>query len=81
MTLRRLTFLLSLGLLPATLAATELLWPLEENPVARGQSYTSYVQPTASGEAESALFGCVRNDGRRFHEAVDIATVQPRKKG
>lgn len=81
MTLRRLTFLLSLGLLPATLAATELLWPLEENPVARGQSYTSYVQPTASGEAESALFGCVRNDGRRFHEAVDIAPVQPRKKG
>ena len=73
--------ILSTVLFSAAATATELLWPLEENPIAKGRSFTSYVQPTASGKAESALFGCVRNDGRRFHEAVDIAPVKPRRKG
>jgi hypothetical protein len=39
------------------------------------------VQPTVSGEIISALFGCVRNSGRRFHEGLDLAPVLPLKKG
>jgi hypothetical protein len=31
-----------------------------------------YLQPTVSGKTESALFGMVREDGKRFHEGVDI---------
>lgn len=76
-----IVILIAALLLPAILTAAELRWPLEENPIAKGRPYTSYVQPTASGKDESALFGCVRNDGRRFHEAVDIAPVKPRRKG
>lgn len=33
------------------------------------------LQPTVSGRLESALFGCVRNDGRRFHEGIDLKPI------
>jgi hypothetical protein len=56
-------------------------WPLVADPLDQGMAYPSFVQPTASGEPESALFGCVRTNGKRFHEAVDIAPVLPRKRG
>lgn len=62
-------------------APPELVWPTPSTAFAEGQGVASFVQPTAAGTAESALFGCVRNGGRRFHEAVDIAPVLPRKRG
>lgn len=33
------------------------------------------LQPTVSGELSSALFGCVRNDGNRFHEGLDLRPI------
>ena len=62
-------------------AAAGPLWPLPEDPYEKGLDYPEFVQPTASGQADSALFGCVRNSGRRFHEAIDLAPVLPRRKG
>jgi hypothetical protein len=78
----RITSLCLLGLfISSGLTAAELLWPLAKNPLAAGQSYPSFVQPTASGEPESALFGCIRTNGKRFHEAIDIAPVDQRRRG
>lgn len=39
------------------------------------------VQPTSSGRPESGLFGCVRNDGRRFHEGIDLAPLRRDRRG
>ncbi|WP_309005282.1 M23 family metallopeptidase [Pelagicoccus sp. SDUM812005] len=33
------------------------------------------LQPTVSGRITSGLFGCVRNDGRRFHEGLDLKAM------
>lgn len=58
--------------LAAGLGAQErLLWPLRVNPFA-GAVEESVFQPTQSGRPESATYGCVRNDGRRFHEGIDL---------
>lgn len=62
-------------------APPELVWPTPAPVLEDGLPPADYVQPTAAGTTESALFGCVRNNGRRFHEAVDIAPALPRKRG
>ena len=73
-----LTFLF-LAVLPVV---AEPVWPLSgEGPFAEGEAIAEHVQPTAVGTMESALFGCVRNNGRRFHEAVDLAPRLPRSRG
>ena len=72
---------LAVFMLPLTTGAQAPVWPVPgEVPELPGE-YAAIVQPTASGQAESALFGCVRNNGNRFHEAVDIAPVLERKRG
>jgi hypothetical protein len=63
------------------LSAATPLWPLQGDAPKDYGDTASFLQPTASGMPESALFGCVRNNGNRFHEAIDIAPVQPRRKG
>ncbi len=40
-----------------------------------------FIQPTASGQVESGLFGCVRNSGRRFHEGIDLKSIQRDRRG
>lgn len=57
------------------------LWPLPGTAFEEKEPTSSFVQPTAAGTPESALFGCVRNSGNRFHEAIDLAPVLPRKYG
>lgn len=52
-------------------AASELTWPTPTGRPA-GLPLSEFIQPTASGRAESGLFGMVRNDGTRFHEGIDI---------
>lgn len=79
---RRISILLAATFCtPLFASGSALVWPAPGDPVAEGQSYEAFGQPTASGEPQSALFGCVRNDGERFHEGLDIAPVQPRRKG
>jgi hypothetical protein len=66
-------------LLLGALATEVPVWPLEDNPVQSGAPLASFLQPTASGLVPSALFGCVRNDGERFHEGLDIGPQLPRR--
>jgi hypothetical protein len=64
-----------------TVSAQAPVWPVPGEVPQLQHGYASFVQATASGEPESALFGCVRNNGNRFHEAVDIAPVLERRRG
>ncbi|NBD37578.1 MAG: peptidoglycan DD-metalloendopeptidase family protein [Verrucomicrobia bacterium] len=71
-----------LSLMAATVeAASEPVWPLPGNGPFPAEALAEHVQPTAAGTTESALFGCVRNNGRRFHEAIDLGPQLERKRG
>ena len=61
--------------------AQPLHWPTPDDGFEEGEPYEKWVQATASGNPESALFGCVRNNGNRFHEGLDIAPALPRRRG
>ena len=43
-------------------------------------SYEQFIQPTASGNVLSGPYGCVRDNGRRFHEGIDIKSFQRNRK-
>jgi murein DD-endopeptidase MepM/ murein hydrolase activator NlpD len=79
--LSRIALLLAAVTVSGMAVAEAPLWPLPEDPIATARPYVSFLQPTVSGKPESALFGCVRTDGKRFHEAADLAPVLPRKRG
>ena len=59
----------------------ELVWPTPNPAFQNGEPIEAFVQPTASGKKESGLFGCVRNNGRRFHEGLDLYPVARDKRG
>ncbi len=71
--------------LAASCACTQLnaglIWPTPNPAFQHGESIEAFIQPTASGKVESGLFGCVRNDGSRFHEALDLAPTQRDRRG
>lgn len=76
----RLALLFFSGLAAAALDATEIVWPTTmERPAERAPA--DFLQPTVSGRTESALFGMVREDGRRFHEGIDIRPVRTNADG
>lgn len=56
-------------------------WPTPSQAFWSGQPFESFIQATASGRWESGLFGCVRNDGRRFHEGIDISPESRDRRG
>ena len=69
------SFLLLLAMaVPGT--AMPLRWPTPNPAWLQGEPPEAYLQPTASGRLESALFGCVRNGGRRFHEGIDLKAIE-----
>lgn len=71
MSLRSICALLCLALATPTAQATDIAWPTTmERPAIL--SPQDYLQPTISGRTESGSFGMVREDGKRFHEGVDI---------
>ena len=43
--------------------------------------YTNYFVPTAVGTWRSGTFGCVRSQGRQFHEGIDIRSKTFDKRG
>ena len=43
-------------------------------------SLEQFIQPTASG-ISSGTYGCVRDNGRRFHEGIDIKSTQQSRRG
>ena len=75
-----LTLIVLVGVLRA-LQGEAPVWPLSGEAFSEGRPLVDFVQPTASGKPESALFGCVRNSGNRFHEAIDLAPVLERRRG
>lgn len=79
--LRVAPFWLAPALFLGAAIAQGLHWPTPGTGFEEGEPYEAWVQPTASGNPESALFGCVRNDGDRFHEGLDIAPALPRRRG
>lgn len=62
-------------------AGRGLVWPTPNEAFDRGAPISRFIQPTASGKVESGLFGCVRNDGTRFHEGIDLAAVKRDSRG
>lgn len=58
-----------------------LYWPTPNTAFIEGKPEATYLQPTASGRLESALFGCTRNDGQRFHEGVDLKPLKRDRRG
>ncbi len=64
-----LMFILSLASVAEGLT---VVWPTPNPGFANGVPWSELLQATASGNPESGGFGCVRNSGTRFHEAVDL---------
>lgn len=64
-----LLFIACLTALP--LGATDVVWPTTMDRAAI-RVPQDYLQPTVSGKTESGSFGMVREDGKRFHEGIDI---------
>jgi murein DD-endopeptidase MepM/ murein hydrolase activator NlpD len=58
-----------------------IVWPTPNPAFMQGGDLASWVQDTGTGDPHSGLFGCVRDDGHRFHEGVDIKCIQRDRKG
>ena len=80
MSLRSSLALLFLCFTALPLSATDIVWPttMERASIRAPQDY---LQPTVSGKTESALFGMVREDGKRFHEGIDIRPAKTNADG
>jgi peptidoglycan LD-endopeptidase LytH len=61
--------------------AGPMVWPTPHPGPAEGGAFEEWAQPTVSGNPVSALFGCVRNGGNRFHEGIDVTPFLPRENG
>ncbi len=75
--------ILSLGFAGLVSAQTrlELVWPTPNTAFFEDEPIAAYIQPTASGDPESGLFGCVRSGGHQFHEGLDLKPVCARAHG
>jgi peptidoglycan LD-endopeptidase LytH len=62
------------------LGATDIVWPttMDRSSI---RSPQDYLQPTVSGKTESGSFGMVREDGKRFHEGIDIRPAKTNADG
>ena len=51
----------------------KLSWPTPNPAFARGLGYSTFLQKTGPDKAvTSGAFGCVRNNGYKFHEGLDL---------
>lgn len=55
-------------------------WPTDNKAFEQGQALSYYIQATASGKPESGTFGCVRNNGHKFHEGIDVKAIKRTRK-
>ncbi|MBI4024033.1 MAG: M23 family metallopeptidase [Verrucomicrobia bacterium] len=72
--------------LPATPAFPDMDLPTDNQMLFSQRGVETFFQPTFSGRTISAMFGCVRNPGKRgqftrFHEGVDIRPLMWDAKG
>ncbi len=56
-------------------------WPTPNAAYFEGKPLADFIQPTASGEIESGLFGCRRSGGAQFHEALDLKPIRRDRQG
>lgn len=80
MSLRSRLALLALCLAALPSGATDVTWPttMDRSAIRTPQDY---LQPTVSGRTESGSFGMVREDGKRFHEGIDIRPAKTNADG
>ncbi|MFI3290450.1 MAG: M23 family metallopeptidase [Opitutales bacterium] len=64
-----------------TASASDILWPTPSTAFNEGKHYKDFIQPTAIGNLEGGLFGDTRNSGYKFHEGIDIKSVNRNKSG
>lgn len=62
-------------------ALSDFVWPTPMPVLETGMQPEDFGQPTASGDPESARFGCVRSNGLRFHEGIDIKPLERDRRG
>ena len=77
----KLCYVVLLLPLQSALLLAELVWPTPNQAFLKGEPIEAFVQPTASGEIKSGLFGCVREGGRRFHEGLDLFPIERDARG
>ena len=59
-----------------------LSWPTPNPAFAKGMGYSAFLQKTGPAkEFSSGSFGCVRNNGYKFHEGIDLSPVKRDGKG
>ncbi len=59
-----------------------LAWPTPNPSFAKGLGYHTFLQKTGPDkDFSSGAFGCVRNDGYKFHEGIDLFPVRKNGKG
>ena len=59
-----------------------LSWPTPNPSFAQGLGYSTFLQKTGPDKAySSGAFGCVRNNGYKFHEGVDLFPIKRDKSG
>jgi murein DD-endopeptidase MepM/ murein hydrolase activator NlpD len=66
---------------PANAQRLDIGWPTPSTAYTEGKPWESFIQSTASGVAESGLYGCVRSSGGQFHEGIDIKPVNRNRQG
>lgn len=76
-----LSLLLLLGLLPPVARALDICLPTANDNLLKPGREADFFQPTAEGTLASGMFGCVRRGGRRFHEGIDIQSLQRDRNG
>ena len=60
----------------------QLAWPTPNSAFAKGMGYSTFLQKTGPEKPiTSGAFGCVRNNGYKFHEGLDLYPVKRDKKG
>ena len=60
----------------------QLSWPTPNPAFAQGMGYSAFLQKTGPGKAfSSGSFGCVRNNGYKFHEGLDLYPLKRDSKG
>ncbi len=73
--------ILSSLVLTTSAGALDLCLPTANDALLKPGHDADFFQPTIEGTVESGMFGCVRNDGRRFHEGIDIKCLQRDRHG
>ena len=50
-------------------------WPTDNRAFFDNKPLEAYIQPTQSGRIVSGLWGCTRNQGKKFHAGVDMKSI------